>query len=145
MLDFLDTIVTAALMTLIVNALVIYLEIGRAAKLALAAVAGFWIGLAAAASASGWLTIANPFPVIGIFVATPLVAAAIATVWPTARRAFLGLPTRLMIGLNIGRVFAVSFLLLGMQGPPRGTIPILCRRRRHHHWGGGRIAGVRCP
>ena len=66
MLDFIGTIVTAALMTVVVNALVIHLEIGRGAKLALAGIAGLWIGLAAAASASGWLTISHPFPVIGL-------------------------------------------------------------------------------
>ena len=77
MLDFLGTILTATLMVVVVNALVTYLEIGRSAKLTLAGIAGLWIGLAGAASASGWFTIAKPFPVIGIFVLTPLVAAAI--------------------------------------------------------------------
>jgi hypothetical protein len=123
MLDFLGTIATVALMVLVVIALVTYLEIGRGAKLALAGVAGLWIGLAAAASASGWLSIGKPFPVIGIFVATPLVAAATATIWPTARAALLGLPTRLMIGLNIARVLAVLFLLLAAQGRLAGPFP----------------------
>jgi hypothetical protein len=62
-------------------------EIGRSAKLALATTCGLWIGLAAAASASGWLTISDPFPIMGIFVAVPLVAAAIAAAWPAARAA----------------------------------------------------------
>jgi hypothetical protein len=123
MLDFLGTIATVALMVLVVIALVTYLEIGRGAKLALAGVAGLWIGLAAAASASGWRSIGKPFPVIGIFVATPLVAAATATIWPTARAALLGLPTRLMIGLNIARVVAVLFLLLAAQGRLAGPFP----------------------
>jgi hypothetical protein len=123
MLDFLGTIVTTTLMVLVVNALVTYLEIGRSAKLALAGIAGLWIGLSAAASASGWLTITNPFPIIGIFVATPLVAVAIATLWPAARAALLGLPMRLIIGLNIGRVFAVLFFLLAMQGRLAGPFP----------------------
>ena len=123
MLDFLGTIATALLMTVVINALVTYLEIGRGAKLTLAGIAGLWIGLAGAASAAGWLTISKPFPVIGIFVLTPLVAAAIATAWPAARAALLGLPTRLMIGLNAGRMFAVMFLLLGMQGRLAGPFP----------------------
>ncbi len=123
MLDFLGTIVTAALMMVVVNALVIYLEIGPSAKLALAGIAGLWIGFAAAASASGWLSIAKPFPVIGIFVATPLIAVAAATLWSTARAALLGLPMQLMIGLNIGRVFAVLFLLLAMRGRLAGPFP----------------------
>jgi hypothetical protein len=123
MLDFFGTIVIAALMVVVVNALVTYLEIGRSAKLTLAGITGLWIGLAGAASASGWLTISKPFPVIGIFVVTPLVTAAIATAWPGVRAALLGLPTRLMIGLNFGRAFAVLFLLLGMQGRLAGPFP----------------------
>ena len=123
MLDFIGTIVTAALMTVVVNALVIHLEIGRGAKLALAGIAGLWIGLAAAASASGWLTISHPFPVIGLFVAIPLVAAAITTASAAARAALLGLPTRLLIGLNIGRVLAVLFFVLGAQGRLAGPFP----------------------
>ena len=124
MLDFIGTVVTAALMVFVVAALVIYMEISRAAKLTLAAIAGLWIGLAAAASAAGWLAISTPFPVVGVFVATPLIAAAIATAWPAARAALLALPTALLIGLNIGRVFAVLFLLLGMRGQLAGPFPL---------------------
>jgi len=75
MIDFLGTIVTTVLMVVIFNAVVVYLEIRRSAKLALAATYGLWIGLAAAASASGWLTILHPVPIMGIFVTVPLVAA----------------------------------------------------------------------
>ena len=86
MIDFLGTIVTTALMVVVVNAVVVYLEIGRSAKLALAATCGLWIGLSAATSASGWLTISDPFPIMGIFVTAPLVAAAIAAVRPGVAR-----------------------------------------------------------
>jgi hypothetical protein len=123
MVDFLGTIVTAALMAVIINALTVYLDIERGAKLALAAMAGLWIGLAAAASASGWLTISTPFPIMGIFVATPLIAAAIATAWTGVRTALLNLPTPLMIGLNFGRVFAVLFFVLASQGRLTGPFP----------------------
>jgi hypothetical protein len=123
MVDFLGTIVTAELMVVIISVLVVYLEIGRSAKLALAAVAGLWIALAAAASASGWLAVSTPFPIIGIFVATPLVAAAIATAWPGVRVALSNLPTPLIIGLNFGRVFAVLFFVLASQGRLAGPFP----------------------
>src|SRR5215813_3978387 len=109
MVDFLGTVATAALMMLMVNAVLTFMPIGRPAKLILAGVAGLWIGFAAAASAAGWLTIARPFPVIGIFVATPLIAAAVAMTFPAGRAAMLGVPMPLMIGLNIGRVLAVLF------------------------------------
>ena len=110
-------------MVAVVNALVVYLEIGRSAKLALAGTSGLWIGFAAAASASGWLTISDPFPIMGIFVAAPLVAAAPATAWPRVRAGLLQLATPLMIGLNFGRVFAVLFLLLALQGRLAGPFP----------------------
>jgi hypothetical protein len=123
MIDFLGTIVTAALMVVIVNALIVYLQIGRGAKLALAGISGVWIGFAAAASACGWLKISDPLPIMGIFVAMPLVVAAIATAWPGVRAALLNLPTPLMIGLNFGRVFAVLFFLLALQGRRAGPFP----------------------
>jgi len=123
MVDFLGTIATAALMMLMVNAVLTFMPIGRPAKLVVAGVAGLWIGFAAAASAAGWLTIARPFPVIGIFVATPLIAAAVAMTFPAGRAAMLGVPMPLMIGLNIGRVLAVLFFALEAQGRLAGPFP----------------------
>jgi hypothetical protein len=122
-------------MTLIVNAVVTFMDVPRSTKLTLAAVAGVWIGLSAAAGAAGMLTISKPFPVIGIFVATPLVAAAIATAWPAARTAMLSVPTPLLVGLNMGRVFAVLFLLLWAQGRLAGPFPFFAA-------GGDIITGV---
>ncbi len=116
MLDFVGTIATAALMVFIVVALLLFADMSRRAKLILAGLLGLWIGLAAAASAAGWLAIPRPFPVMGLFVAAPLLAAAIAASQPAARRAMLSLPMSLMVGLNIGRVFAVLFLLLAAEG-----------------------------
>jgi hypothetical protein len=112
MLDFLGFIATLALMVFVVNALITFMNISRSAKLTLAAVAGLWIGLAGAAASAGWIAIANPFPVIGIFVALPLVAAAM-----------LSVPMPLLIGLNIGRVFAVLFLLLAVDDRLAGPFP----------------------
>lgn len=123
MLDFIGTIVAAALMVFVVAALLIFMDVSRRTKLALAALLGFWIGLAAAASAAGWLSIAKPFPVIGLFVAAPLLAAAFAATWPGARQAMLSLPLPLMVGLNIGRVAGVLFLLLAAEGRLSGPFP----------------------
>ena len=123
MLDFIGTVVTAALTVFVVNALITFMDIPRSAKLVLAALLGLWIGLAAAAAAAGMLTNSRPVPVVGIFVAVPLVAAAIATAWPAAREAMLSLPMPLMIGTNIARVFAVLFLLLAAEGRLSGPFP----------------------
>ena len=107
MLDFIGTVVTATLMVFAVNAVIVFMDISRFAKLALALAVGLWIGLSAAAGVAGMIAISKPFPVVGIFVALPLLAAAIATGWPAARTAMLSVPMPLMIGLNIGRIFAV--------------------------------------
>ena len=123
MLDFTGTVATAALIVFVINGLLVFMEAPRGARLVLAALLGLWLGLAAAAGAAGWLATARPFPIMGIFVATPLVAASLATAWPAARHAMLSLPLRLMIGLNIGRVFAVLFLLLAAEGRLSGPFP----------------------
>jgi hypothetical protein len=123
MLDFLGYMATATIMVLAVNAMITFMDMPRSAKLILAAVAGLWIGICAGAAVAGWLAIARPFAVIGIFVATPLVAAAIATAWPAARKAVASVPMSLMVGLNIARVFAFLFFLLWAQGRLAGPFP----------------------
>src|SRR5688500_7849977 len=123
MLDFIGTIITAALMMLVVSALITFMDMPRSAKLTLAALIGLWIGLAAAVAAAGMLAISKPFPVVGIFVAAPLIAAGIATAWPAARAAMLSVPMPVMIGLNVVRVFAVLFLLLAVAGRLSGPFP----------------------
>ena len=124
MLDFIGTVVTATLMVFAVNAVIVFMDISRFAKLALALAIGLWIGLSAAAGAAGMMAISKPFPVVGIFVALPLLAAGIATNWPAARRAMLSVPMPLMIGLNIGRIFAVLFFLLAAEGRLSGPFPV---------------------
>src|SRR5215213_2124442 len=123
MLDVLGIVVTTALMVLAATSLVAFMDISRGAKLILSTAAGAWIGIVAAATSAGLLTISQPFPVIGISVATPLVAAAIATAWPAARAALLSLSMPLMIGLNAGRVFGVLFLVLAAEGRLAGPFP----------------------
>ena len=87
MLDFLGFIVTLALMVIAVNAVITFMDVSQSAKLTLAALAGVWIGIAAAAGSAGMMAISKPFPVIGLFVAAPLITAAIAAAWPRARAA----------------------------------------------------------
>jgi hypothetical protein len=99
------------------------MDVSRTAKITLAAVIGVWIGLAAAAAGAGWLTISRPIPVVGVFVAVPLLAAALATAWPTAREAMLSIPMPVMVALNIVRVFAVLFLMLAAEGRLTGPFP----------------------
>ncbi len=124
MLDFIGIIVTAALMTVAVTTIITHLDVSQSAKLILATLVGLWIGLAAAAASAGWLAVTQPFPLIGLFVAAPLAAAAIvAAAWPRGRAAMLSLPMPLMIGLNAGRIFAVLFFLLAAEGRLAGPFP----------------------
>jgi hypothetical protein len=123
MLDFIGMVITAALMVLVVNALTTFMDVSRVAKVTLAAVIGVWIGLAAAAAEAGWLTISRPVPVVGLFVVVPLLAAALATVWPAACNAMLSIPMPVMVALNIVRVFAVLFLMLAAEGRLTGPFP----------------------
>jgi hypothetical protein len=106
MLDFIGMVITAALMMLVVNALTAFMDVSRAAKVTLAAVIGVW-----------------PVPVVGLFVAVPLLAAAVATAWPAARKAMLSIPMPVMVTLNIVRVFAVLFLMLAAEGRLTGPFP----------------------
>jgi hypothetical protein len=123
MLDFAGTIAAAGLMVLIMNTVTMFLDISRSAKLVLSAILGMWIGLCAAAAAAGIIASSRPFPLIGIFIALPLAAAAIATAWPTARKAMLSVPMQVLIGLNVGRVLAVFFLLLAAEERLAGPFP----------------------
>lgn len=123
MLDFIGMVITAAVMVLFVNVLTIFLDISRVAKIALAAVIGVWIGLAAAAAGAGWLPIARPVPVVGLFVVVPLLTTALATAWPAARKAMLSMPMSAMVAINIVRVFAVLFLMLAAEGRLTGPFP----------------------
>jgi hypothetical protein len=116
MLDFIGMVITAALMVLVVNALTTFMDVSRVAKITLAVVIGVWIGLAAAAAGAGWLPISRPVPVVGLFVAAPLLAAALATAWPAARKAMLSIPMPARVALNSRRWV-----------PPEG-VPLATRR-----------------
>jgi hypothetical protein len=123
MLDFIGMVITAALMVVVVNTLITFMDVSRGAKVTLAAVGGVWIGLAAAVAGAGWLAISRPVPVVGLFVVVPLVAAALATAWPAARSAILSIPMPVMVALNIVRVFAVLFLMLAAERRLTGPFP----------------------
>lgn len=123
MLDFIGTMGTCALMVLVVTALAVTLKASDTSKLTFGAIAGLWIGFAAASAQAGWVAIGTPFPLIGLYVAAPLAAGAIAAAIPAGRTRLLALPTRLLIGLNMGRILAVLFFLLAREGRLSGPFP----------------------
>jgi hypothetical protein len=122
-LDFIGMVITATLMVLVVNVLIIFMDASRASKITLAAVIGIWIGLAAAVAGAGWLPISRPVPVVGLFVAVPLLAATLATTSRAAREAMLSIPMPVMVSLNVVRVFAVLFLMLAAERRLTGPFP----------------------
>ena len=123
MLDFLGTIATVALTIFIISTLLAVLDVSRETKIVMAALLGLWVGVATAGSAAGWAALTKPFPVMGLFVVAPLIVAIVATAWPRARAALLGLPLPLLVGMNVGRVFAVLFLLVAAEGRMSGPFP----------------------
>src|SRR5262249_58037891 len=58
-----------------------------------------------------------------LYVAGTLAAGAIAAATAAARASLLALPTRILIGLNMGRILAVLFLLLAREGRLSGPFP----------------------
>jgi hypothetical protein len=123
MLDFIGTMGTSALMVLAVAALAVALKASNTSKLTFAVIAGLWIGFAAASAQAGWVAIGTPFPLIGFYVTVPLGAGAIAAATAAGRASLLALPTRVLIGLNMGRILAVLFLLLARDGRLSGPFP----------------------
>jgi hypothetical protein len=123
MLDFLGTVATAGLIIFVISTLLVFVDVSRQTKIVMAALLGLWVGIAAAGSAAGWAALARPFPIMGLFVVAPLTIAIVATAWRDARKAMLSLPLPLLVGLNVGRVFAVLFLLVAAEGRMSGPFP----------------------
>jgi hypothetical protein len=97
-----------------------------ARRLALAAIAGAWVGLASGLGAAGQLSFSSdqPVPLIGVLVAVPLlVVGTLALASHRVRAALVAIPTPLLIGLNSLRVLGVMFLLLAASGRLRGPFP----------------------
>jgi hypothetical protein len=127
MLDDLRTVTLIAAIVFNFGAVATAIPASRTTRLAFLAIVGLWTGFAFAMTQSGALLGAiagTPIPPIGIVVAVPLVAAALAAALsPAFRRTALALPTELLIGLNAYRVLGVFMLLLGIDGRIVGPFP----------------------
>ena len=117
MLDFAGTLAILSLTVFMVAALAAAADLPLGARLVAAGVLALWAGFAAASAAAGWIAIPRP-PVIGFYVAAPLVAGAL-----FARQALAALPLQAMVGLNIGRALGFLFLLLAADGRLSGPFP----------------------
>jgi len=95
-------------------------------RLTLGAILGAWTGLASGLGAAGLLAYApdRSAPLVGVLFATPLlVVGALAIAYPGVRRALLGIPAHLLIGLNSLRILGALFLMLAAVGRLSGPFP----------------------
>jgi hypothetical protein len=125
MLDVIGTITLVAVIALNISVVSNATPVRAATRLAVAGVAGIWTGLAAALAAADYFAnTAAPFPLIGVFVGFPLVAAGVAAILsPAARAALLAIPTQTLVGLNIARILGGFFLLLALADRLGGPFP----------------------
>jgi hypothetical protein len=126
MLDFAGTIIVTASMVIVVAAVINALDIPRTAKLGLTAIIGLWIGLQAALAAAGAFAgqFSRDFPLVGLMLATPPLATAVAAgTSRNVRAALLALPQPLLIGLNTTQLAGAFFLLLAASGRLSGPFP----------------------
>lgn len=128
MLDLLGSITVMSTVLICVLAVIPAVARSLRERLALAAVAGAYIGLVSALDAAGLLALTpipgNPVPLIGVLFAVPLAAVGIAAWTSTAvRSAFMAAPMPLLIGIHALRILGVLFLLLAAAGRLAGPFP----------------------
>lgn len=93
----------------------------RGAQVIAGALAGAWLGILMDATLSGAI---RQLPVLLAFFAVPLLAAAVSlTVVPGLRDRMLGIPRRLILGMNIFRTIGFLFLGLAYAGQLGGPFP----------------------
>lgn len=105
-----------------------YFPTTLAPRLALAAVAGAWIGLASHLGATGKLAFSpgQPVPLIGVLAAAPLVlTGALAFALPKMRAGLLAIPLPVLVGLNSLRILGLLFILLAASGRLSGPFPFV--------------------
>jgi hypothetical protein len=118
------TVLTAAVF---INAFVFTaLPVSSAVRIGLVAAAGVWTGLQLALYAAGAFQaeITRQAPLVGIMVAAPLIVTAVAAAASQGvRAALLAVPSHVLIGLNVMRVFGGFFVLLAMVERLSGPFP----------------------
>jgi len=126
MLDFIGTIVLVAAIVFSINALTGAMPISPSQRIALSIGAGLWTGLAAALAGANLFLGSNPAgpPMIGMVIALPMVATAVAaSISTSVRAALLGMPMPFLIALNVWRIAGGFFLLLAAEGRLAGPFP----------------------
>jgi hypothetical protein len=123
MIDLIGYTALTALTVVIIASFTAYASGPALHRSILAGIAGLWTGFSFAAASAGWMARNEPFPLMGIFVATPLLLVLAAALHPAGRRVFASIPLQLMIGVNIGRIVALTFFSLEQAGRVAGPFP----------------------
>ena len=125
-LDLIGYVVLTAAVFINVFVFINALTVSPTMRIGLVAAAGVWSGLQLALYAAGAFQaeITNQAPLVGIMVATPLIVTAIAAAAsPGVRATLLAVPSHVLIGLNVMRVFGGFFVLLAMVERLSGPFP----------------------
>ena len=121
MLELIGTVATTAAIAVCLVAITATPPARLSQRLAVAAVAGAWVGFAAAVAAAGGL--ANP-AAIPILFATPIATVvALASFSSAVRAVLLAMPMPLVVGLNAIRILGIFFLVLAAAGRLGGPFP----------------------
>ena len=121
MLDLIGTVATTAAIAVCLVAVTASPPTELAQRLALAAVAGTWIGLAASVAGAGGL--ANPAAIPILFVTPIATVVAVASFSPAVRASLLAMPMPVLVGLNAIRILGAFFLVLAAAGRLGGPFP----------------------
>lgn len=121
MLDVIGTILVGVTIAVIITAIASSLPISLLGRLALAGVAGAWVGFAGVVTGAGALS--NPTTVLAMFGAPLVMTVALVLAIPAVRRALAAIPLTLLVGLNIVRLGGVLFVLLALAERLSGPFP----------------------
>lgn len=114
LLDLIDSLAIGATLAAVLVGVITAIPLKNSTRIGIAALAGAWVGLAAEATAAGWL--ARPATLL-VFFAVPFIAAIV------FRGALAQLSPEAIIRLNAFRVLGVLILILGLTHRLAGPFP----------------------
>lgn len=116
LIDLLGFTAAIFLICFMISSIAIYAQGPLAQRAGWAAAAALWSGFATGCASAGLAARSYPFPLMGLFVLTPLIVALVAAQFRSVREMLVTVPLTLLIGLNFGRVFAALFFELQEAG-----------------------------
>lgn len=121
MLDLIGTIAMTAAIAVCLVAITATSPAQLSRRLALATVAGGWIGFAAVVAGAGGLANSAATPIL--FVTPIATVVALASFSSAVRAALLAMPMPVLVGLNAIRILGAFFLVLAAAGRLGGPFP----------------------